>query len=136
MGILAILMVIMAIQRWFRCKKTNTPFINLKGYHFFRENWDKKKLIGGILVFVAYVYTMENLSDWLWNFDATVALAEWVDNYGAFIPCSILAIFAWNMVYYVGKLNKKAVGLSVLISVVATVLVYVVFGQIFMITLP
>ena len=136
MGVLAILLVIIVIQRYLNCKKNGTSFIALKGYHFFVPGWDKVKLIGGALIFIGYTYVMEHLSDWLWNFDATIGAAEWVDTYGAFIPCSILAIFLWNEVFYVGKKSVKSVALSLLISVVATMLVYFVFGQLFMITLP
>ena len=56
MGILVVLLVIIGIQRLIHCRKTGTPFIQLKNYRFFRPGWDKVKLLGGILTFVAYIY--------------------------------------------------------------------------------
>ena len=56
--ICAILFVIILIQRALKCKKDGTPFINFKGYHFFRENYDKVKLWGSVILFVLYIITL------------------------------------------------------------------------------
>ena len=54
-SICLILLVIILIQRAIKCKKEGTPFINFKGYHFFRENYDKVKLWGSVILFILYI---------------------------------------------------------------------------------
>lgn len=132
MGILAILLVIMLIERYFETKKSGKPFINISGYRFFQENWDKLRLIGGLLLFVIYIKAMEFIG---------------------FLPASITCIFLFNVLFTgvedlkgvaVGVKEKtfyknpgfKSVANSIIISTVFAVGVWFIFGQVFQITLP
>lgn len=113
-AILAALWIAMMIQRYLRCKTEGRPFIALKGYHFFMPGWDKWKLLGGVGVFVAYIYLMELIS---------------------FLPASILCIFGLNVIY-TGDRTKRSLTMSAVLAVVASVLIYVIFGILFRVTLP
>lgn len=132
MGILAILLVIMMIERYFETKKSGKPFINLSGYRFFKENWDKLRLIGGLLLFVIYIKAMDFIG---------------------FLPASIICIFLFNVLFTgVKELKEAAAGVkektfyrnsgfksvanSIIISTVFAVGVWFIFGQVFQITLP
>lgn len=114
MGILVVLLVIMAIQRAIHCKQTNTPFINLKNYRFFKPGWDKVKFLGSILIFIAYIYMMEFLT---------------------FLPASIISIFLFNVIFD-NERTKKSMITSGVISVGFSVFIWLVFGILFRITLP
>lgn len=114
MWILAILLAAIAIQRLVQCRRNGLPFINLKGYRFFRPDWDKIKLIGGILTFVVYIYLMEFLT---------------------FLPASIISIFALNVLFD-NERTKKSMITSGVISVGFSVFIWLVFGVLFRITLP
>lgn len=114
MGILVVLLVIIGIQRLIHCRKTGTPFIQLKNYRFFRPGWDKVKLLGGILTFVAYIYLMEFLT---------------------FRPASIISIFIFNVLFD-NERTKKSMITSGVISVGFSVFIWLIFGVLFRITLP
>lgn len=114
MGILVVLLVIIGIQRLIHCRKTGTPFIQLKNYRFFRPGWDKVKLLGGILTFVAYIYLMEFLT---------------------FLPASIISIFIFNVLFD-NERAKKSMITSGVISVGFSVFIWLIFGVLFRITLP
>ena len=114
MGILVVLLVIIGIQRLIHCKKTGTPFIHLKNYHFFKPGWDKVKFLGGILIFIAYIYLMEFLT---------------------FLPASIISIFLFNVIFD-NERTKKSMITSGVISVGFSVFIWLVFGVLFRITLP
>ena len=114
MGILVVLLVIIGIQRLIHCRKTGTPFIQLKNYRFFRPGWDKVKLLGGILTFVAYIYLMEFLT---------------------FLPASIISIFIFNVLFD-NERTKKSMITSGVISVGFSIFIWLVFGVLFRITLP
>ena len=114
MGILVVLLVIIGIQRLIHCRKTGTPFIQLKNYRFFRPGWDKVKLLGGILTFVAYIYLMEFLT---------------------FLPASIISIFIFNVLFDYER-TKKSMITSGVISVGFSVFIWLIFGVLFRITLP
>ena len=114
MGILVVLLVIIGIQRLIHCRKTGTPFIQLKNYRFFRPGWDKVKLLGGILTFVAYIYLMEFLT---------------------FLPASIISIFIFNVLFD-NERTKKSLITSGVISVGFSVFIWLIFGVLFRITLP
>ena len=114
MGILVVLLVIIGIQRLIHCRKTGTPFIQLKNYRFFRPGWDKVKLLGGILTFVAYIYLMEFLT---------------------FLPASIISIFIVNVLFD-NERTKKSMITSGVISVGFSVFIWLIFGVLFRITLP
>lgn len=132
MGILVILAVLLIIQRYFETKKAGKPFINLSGYRFFKENWDKLRLIGGLALFVIYIEAMELIG---------------------FLAASIICIFLFNVLFTgVGELKGvvqgikektfyknpgfKSVANSVIISTLFATGVWFVFGQVFQITLP
>ena len=114
MGILVVLLVTIGIQRLIHCRKTGTPFIQLKNYRFFRPGWDKVKLLGGILTFVAYIYLMEFLT---------------------FLPASIISIFIFNVLFD-NERTKKSMITSGVISVGFSVFIWLIFGVLFRITLP
>ena len=114
MGILVVLLVIIGIQRLIHCRKTGTPFIQLKNYRFYRPGWDKVKLLGGILTFVAYIYLMEFLT---------------------FLPASIISIFIFNVLFD-NERTKKSMITSGVISVGFSVFIWLIFGVLFRITLP
>ena len=114
MGILVVLLVIIGIQRLIHCRKTGTPFIQLKNYRFFRPGWDKVKLLGRILPFVAYIYLMEFLT---------------------FLPASIISIFIFNVLFD-NERTKKSMITSGVISVGFSVFIWLIFGVLFRITLP
>lgn len=114
MGILVVLLVIIGIQRLIHCRKTGTPFIQLKNYRFFRPGWDKVKLLGGILTFVAHIYLMEFLT---------------------FLPASIISIFIFNVLFD-NERTKKSMITSGVISVGFSVFIWLIFGVLFRITLP
>ena len=114
MGILVVLLVIIGIQRLIHCRKTGTPFIQLKNYRFFRPGWDKVKLLGGILTFIAYIYLMEFLT---------------------FLPASIISIFLFNVIFD-NERTKKSMITSGVISVGFSVFIWLIFGVLFRITLP
>ena len=114
MGILVVLLVIIGIQRLIHCRKTGPPFIQLKNYRFFRPGWDKVKLLGGILTFVAYIYLMEFLT---------------------FLPASIISIFIFNVLFD-NERTKKSMITSGVISVGFSVFIWLIFGVLFRITLP
>ena len=115
------------IQRAVKCRKTNTPFINLHA-RILVENWDKVSLIGTFVPPLLYPFAM-NLMHFLW--------------------ASILFIFLFNVLFCgIDKiaLVKNGGGLknegirslliSLLVSVIASTLIWFIFGYVFRITLP
>ena len=127
MGVLAVLFVGILIQRAVKCRKTNTPFINLHA-RILVENWDKVRLIGTFVLLLLYPFAM-NLMHFLW--------------------ASILFIFLFNVLFCgIDKiaLVKNGGGLqnegirslliSLLVSVIASTLIWFIFGYVFRITLP
>lgn len=132
MWILGILFVIMLIERAIKCKKTGTPFINIKGYRFFIKDWDKVRLPGTLLLLVLYFPAM---------------------NLIGFLAASIIFVFFFN-VLFVGLSQVKSIPvafktkqfwsnpdfkslvISLIISVVSSTLIWFLFGYVFRITLP
>lgn len=131
-GILAVLIVIMTIQRLVETKKQNKPFFDYKRYRFFEMNWDKVKLIGTLLMFILYIFAMDLLG---------------------FLTASILFIFLFNVLFagveqlkqiplaikeksYIKNEAFKSVLNSLLISVAFSIGIWFLFGQVFQITLP
>lgn len=122
-GILIILGIMLIIQRAMRCKKQGIPFVNLKGYHFFKPGYDKIKFWGSIILFIAYIALLEPLS---------------------FLWASCIFITAFNLLFSEAiyseekglSIDLKNVGVSVLIGVVASAFIWVLFYKIFNITLP
>ena len=122
-GILIILGIMLIIERIIKCKKTGTPFINLKGYHFLTPGYDKVKFWGSIILLVAYIALLEPLH---------------------FLPASCIFITLFNLLFAEAiyspkhgfKVDWKNVGVSVLIGVVSSTFIWVLFYKIFNITLP
>ncbi|MDO5377170.1 MAG: tripartite tricarboxylate transporter TctB family protein [Clostridia bacterium] len=122
-GILVILGVMLIIQRIMKCKKTGTPFLNLKGYRFFQPGYDKVKFWGSIVLFIAYVASLEAIG---------------------FLAASCIFITLYNLLFAEAiygpekgfKVDWKNVGVSALIGVVSSTFIWVLFYKIFNITLP
>jgi hypothetical protein len=132
MGILAILLAIMFLQHVVKCKKEGKPVFRLKGYRFFVENWDKVRFLGTLILLVAYFPAMELMG---------------------FLPASILFVFLFNVLFcgveqlasipvafktrtFWSNPDFKSLLISLIISVVSSVLIWFIFGQVFKITLP
>ena len=113
-GILIILSIVLIIQALIKAKKENRPFINIKNKKFFEENYDKIKFWGSIILFILYIMSLEILG---------------------FLFGSIIFITLFN-VLYAGTKNKKSLFFSVLISVIASFILWFLFGYVFNVTLP
>lgn len=113
-GILIILLIILIIQAIIKAKKENKPLFNFKNKKFFEENYDKIKFWGSIVLFVLYILSLELLG---------------------FLIASIVFITLFN-VLYAGTKNKKSLFYSLLISVIASFVLWFLFGYVFNVTLP
>lgn len=112
--ILILLLLIMLIQAMMKAKKENKPLLNFKGKKFFVENPDKVKLFGTLILLIVYVVSMKLIG---------------------FIPSSIISLTLFNLLY-AAKRDKKEIRNSIGISVIETMLIWVIFGYMFNITLP
>lgn len=112
--ILIFLLVIMLVQAVMKAKKENRPLFNFKDKKFFVENPDKVKLFGTLILLIVYVVSMKLIG---------------------FIPSSILSLTLFNLLY-AAKRDKREIRNSIGISIVETMLIWVVFGYMFNITLP
>ena len=117
--ILVVLAIVILIQRAVRCKKEGKPFIAIKGYRFFVKDFSPKVFITSVVLMIAYFYLLPILH---------------------FVPASILFLVLFNLLYNKpvvdGKLDKKSVLSSVIISVVGPLLIYLLFAVAFGLTLP
>jgi len=131
-GILAVLLALIILQRFLRCRKTGEPFLDIKGKRFFVANWDRLRLLGTVVLMVLYIYAME----WL-----------------GFLTASIIVVFLFNILYNgvdrlkelpaamkSGKLLSSSVFKSLLLSLTISVsfsfVIWYLFGSVFKITLP
>lgn len=117
-AICGILLVIILIQRAIKCRKEGTPFINFKGYHFFRSGYDKVKLWGSLILFVLYIVCLPVLH---------------------FAWTSVVFIFLFNVLFEMkpGKpFEAKSVLISAVIALASSWGVWYLFYQVFNITLP
>ena len=131
MGIIAILLLAMAVQRFVACKKQGKPFIN-KNFRFFKPDADKFRLFGTIVLYAFYVLIMPVLG---------------------FLPASILCIFLFNVLYcgvealkqipvaikektYFANKGFSSVFFSIVISLIASLFIWILFAKIFAVTLP
>lgn len=112
--ILILLLLIMLIQAMMKAKKENKPLLNFKDKKFFVENPDKVKLFGTLVLLIVYVVSMKLIG---------------------FIPSSIISLTLFNLLY-AAKRDKKEIRNSIGISIIETMLIWVVFGYMFNITLP
>lgn len=106
-----LLIAIIAVEGVAR-QKQGEAFIKMPG-RFFIENYDKFKLWGTLILFIAYIFCLDIVG---------------------FTVTSIVFVFLFNLLY--GGLSKKAILTSVVISVVGSLVISVLFGIIFNITLP
>jgi hypothetical protein len=131
-GILAVLLALIIIQRFLRCRKTGEPFLDIRGKTFFVANWDKLRLLGTVVLMVLYIYAM-----------------EWI----GFLAASIIVVFLFNVLYNgVHRLKEipaafrsghllsnsafRSLLLSLTISVTSSFVIWYLFGSVFKITLP
>ncbi len=123
-AVLVLLAIIILVQRAIRCKKTGTPFIHIKGYHFFEKGFNPFVFFVTIGLMVVYFYLLPVLH---------------------FVAASIIILFLLNILYTppfvvedkkIKGVNWKSLVVSVVISVVAPVLIYLIFGVAFGLTLP
>ena len=113
-----LLLAVIALQRFLKCRKDGTPFINLKNYRFFKPGYDKVKLWGSLILFIGYLIALP----WL-----------------HFVWASVIFIFLFNVLFDKQKgepFKGKSLIISALISVVCSLGVWYLFFQIFNITLP
>ena len=113
-GILILLFIIMLVQGLMKAKRENRPFINLKNKQFFVENYDKLKFYGTFVLFILYIIFMDILG---------------------FLLASILFVTLFNVLFAASK-EKKSIITSVVISTVASVTLWFIFGYVFNVTLP
>lgn len=132
MGILALLLTVMIIQRAVRCRRRGEPFFDMKKMRVFEPGWDKLKLFGSVALFLLYIRAMGLIG---------------------FLAASIIFVFLYSVLYYgVEKLREipaaiasgkpwaspafRATFGSLAISVVFSTAVWYLFGRVFQITLP
>ena len=112
--ILVILLVVIIIQEYLKAKNAGKKLFNFKDKKFFVENYDKLKFFGSIILFVLYILFLEILG---------------------FLVASIIFITLFNILFAPVR-DKKSIINSVIISVVASVVLWYSFGYVFNITLP
>lgn len=121
--ILAILGVVLIIQWVLKHKKAGTPLFDFKNFHFFAPGSDLVKFWGAIILTALYIYCLQPMH---------------------FVPASILFIFLLNVLFsdainlkVIAKkeegqaINLKSLLVSAVISVVAPVLIYLLFHDVF-----
>ncbi len=116
--ICGILFLIILIQRAIKCKKTGTPFINFKNYHFFKPGYDKLKLWGSLILFILYIIALPKLH---------------------FAWASVIFIFLFNVLFdYKPEkpFDIKSIIISLIISFAGSWGVWYLFFKVFNITLP
>lgn len=127
-GILVFLAVLLMIQRALRCRKEGKRFIDLKGFRLFEKGYSKVKFWGSLIILTAYFFFMDKLH---------------------FLPASLIFIFLLNLLYdgsisipaLLGKaqgpvVRVKPLLMSAVITMVFSVGIWYLFGDIFNITLP
>lgn len=113
-GVLIILAVVIFIQEYMKARKANKPFMNLKGWRFFAEGYDKVKLFGSIGLLFAYIVLMKLIG---------------------FIASSIIIASSFNILF-AEKKDKKSIAINIGIAVIETLLLWFIFGYILEVTLP
>jgi len=128
--ILAILLVAIIIRNVVKdIKNKKRPF---EGFRFFVKDWDKVRLIGYFVLLVLYPLAMQAIH---------------------FLPASIIFMFLFNVLFngvehvkgFVAAIKAKegwsnpsfrSIIVSLIVSVVSSVLIWLIFGTLFKITLP
>lgn len=113
-GIIALLSVIILIQKIIEIQKNKKANIEKKSFRFFEPGFDKVKLFGSLALFIAYVACLKPLG---------------------FLLASIIFIFLFN-VLFCATLKWKSLLVSVAVSVISSTTVWYIFGVVFRITLP
>lgn len=112
MGILAILLVAVIVTEGRARVQAGKPFFAKPG-RFFKENYDKLKLFGTLVLFAAYIFCLDIIG---------------------FTVTSLIFVFLFNVLYT--GFGKKQMIMSAVITVIAVLLISVLFGVVFNITLP
>ena len=115
-GILVILGVLLIVLEGRARVKAGKGFFAKPG-HFFEENYDKVKFWGCLALMFVYFFLLDKIG---------------------FTVCSIVALFLFNTLFANKEQmkNPKYHVTSIIISVVACVIISLVFGTLFAITLP
>lgn len=114
--ILAVLGLVILVTEGLGRVKAGKGFLTKPG-RFFVENYDKVKLWGCVVLMAAYFFLLDKIG---------------------FTVCSILFVFLFNTLF-AGPARMKNVKyhlVSLLISVVSVLLISILFGTVFDITLP
>lgn len=112
MVILAVLLfAVIVTEGTARVKAGETFFV--KPGKFFNDGYDRMKLWGTLILFIAYIACLDIL-----GFTAT----------------SIIFVFLFNVLY--AGTSKKSLILSVILAVASSLIISVMFGVLFNITLP
>lgn len=128
--ILAILLVAIIIRNIVKSIKNKKPLF--KDFRFFVKDWDKVRLIGYFVLLVLYPLAMQAIH---------------------FLPASIIFMFLFNVLFngvehvkgFVAAIKAKegwsnpsfrSIIVSLIVSVVSSVLIWLIFGTLFNITLP
>lgn len=112
MGILAILLVAVIVTEGRARVQAGKPFFAKPG-RFFKENYDKLKLFGTLVLFAAYIFCLDIIG---------------------FTVTSLIFVFLFNVLYT--GFGKKQMIMSAVITVIAVLLISVLFGVVFNLTLP
>ena len=112
MGVLVVLLAAIILTAGRARVQEGKPFFQKPG-RFFLENYDKMKLWGTLLLFAGYIFALDVIG---------------------FTVTSLIFVFLFN-VLYTGTSKKALIG-SAVIAVVASLLISVMFGIVFNITLP
>ena len=112
MGVLVVLLAAIILTEGRARVQEGKPFFQKPG-RFFIENYDKMKLWGTLLLFAGYIFALDVIG---------------------FTVTSLIFVFLFN-VLYTGTSKKALIG-SAVIAVVASLLISVMFGIVFNITLP
>lgn len=112
MGVLVVLLAAIILTEGRARVQEGKPFFQKPG-RFFLENYDKMKLWGTLLLFAGYIFALGVIG---------------------FTVTSLIFVFLFN-VLYTGTSKKALIG-SAVIAVVASLLISVMFGIVFNITLP
>lgn len=127
-GVLIFLAIVLLIQRALRCRREGKPFISFKGYRFFEPGYDKLKFWGFLILMPLYIISLKAIG---------------------FLPASLIFIFLFNVLFaesidlraafkgnWSAAVNVKSLLTSVIITVIASVGIWYLFGVVFNITLP
>ena len=112
MGVRVVLLAAIILTEGRARVQEGKPFFQKPG-RFFLENYDKMKLWGTLLLFAGYIFALDVIG---------------------FTVTSLIFVFLFN-VLYTGTSKKALIG-SAVIAVVASLLISVMFGIVFNITLP